>query len=124
MKSRKQIELLFSEGKMLTVYPYRVRYLQYTDGVSGTSLQAGVAVSRKGFKKAVHRNSIKRLTREAYRLQKLPLQQKLTATGQQLILFFIYTGKEVPEYALVKEKVRLILDKLIKCVEENTAQHS
>ena len=116
LKSRKLIEQLFRQGQSISVFPYRLLYLP----VAGAevqlpfSLQAGITVSSKNFKKAVHRNKIKRLTREAYRLQKPVLQQKLAETGQQLILFLIYTGREIPDFLLAKEKVQVILDKLIQ----------
>jgi ribonuclease P protein component len=78
------------------------------------SLQAGFGASSRHFKKAVDRNRIKRLGREAYRLQKGPLLQRLTEKGLSLAVFFIYTGKELPEYATVTEKIGVILQKLIK----------
>ena len=77
-------------------------------------LQAGFGASSRHFKKAVDRNRIKRLGREAYRLQKEALLQRLTEKGLSLAVFFIYTGKELPEYATVTEKIGVILQKLIK----------
>ena len=126
LKSRKLIEQLFREGKSISIFPYRVLYLpvNVADTRLTATLQSGVAVSSKNFKKAVHRNKIKRLTREAYRLQKAGLQQKLTETGKQLILFFIYTGREAPGFLLVKEKVQVILDKLILVIDENRSPHT
>ena len=50
--------------------------------------------------------------REAYRLQKKVLQEKLKEQNIQLIIFFIYTGKELPEYKEVYEKIGKGLDKL------------
>ena len=126
LKSRKLIEQSFREGKSISIFPYRVLYLpvNVADTRLTATLQSGVAVSSKNFKKAVHRNKIKRLTREAYRLQKAGLQQKLTETGKQLILFFIYTGRELPVFLLVKEKVQVILDKLILIIDENRSPHT
>ena len=126
LKSRKLIEQLFREGKSISIFPYRVLYLpvNVADTRLTATLQSGVAVSSKNLKKAVHRNKIKRLTREAYRLQKAGLQQKLTETGKQLILFFIYTGRELPVFLLVKEKVQVILDKLILIIDENRSPHT
>jgi RNase P protein component len=77
-------------------------------------LQAGFGASSRHFKKAVDRNRIKRLGREAYRLQKEPLLRRLTEKGLSLAVFFIYTGKELPEHATVTEKIGVILQKLIK----------
>ena len=76
------------------------------------SIQFGAGVSTKNFKKAVDRNRIKRLTREAYRLQKISLQEKLKTKNIQLNIFFIYTDKEMPEYNEVYKKVGSILKKM------------
>jgi ribonuclease P protein component len=115
LKSRKQIELLFSEGKKFTLTPFRVYYL--FNETANPPLQFGVGVSNKNFKKSVDRNRIKRLVKEAYRLQKIPLQQKLKEKKCQLNLFCIYTGKEIPGYKEVFEKMNKILEKLFLLID-------
>ena len=75
-------------------------------------LQFGVGVSSRNFKKSVDRNRIKRMIREAYRLQKLLLQNGLKDKNGELHIFIIYTGKEIPEYAEVHNKMKKVLDKL------------
>ena len=122
LKSRKQIEQLFSEGKNFPLSPFRIYYL-VTPVINNppSNLQFGAGVSGKNFKKAVDRNRIKRLMREAYRLQKNELQETLTQKKLQLNVFFIYTSKELPLFSLVKEKVNVILNKLIKVVNENNS---
>jgi ribonuclease P protein component len=80
-------------------------------------LQAGFGASSRHFKKAVDRNRIKRLCREAYRLQKQPLFQRLKEKGSSLAVFFIYTGKELPDYHAVTDKIGVALQKLIKAME-------
>lgn len=115
LKRRKIIEQLFSEGRSVAVFPIRAQYKIY-DNVLTNPLQAGFSVSSRNFKKAVDRNRIKRLMREAYRLQKNTLQETLQTKQQQLALFFIYTGKELPDYATVSERVGIILNKLLKTI--------
>jgi ribonuclease P protein component len=109
IKSRKIIEGLFAEGKKLTATPYKV-YYSLTANTAG--LKFGIGVSAKSFKKAVDRNKIKRLTREAYRLQKNSLEQKVNAKAIQLDLFFIYTARELPVYNSVYEAMGKIIRKL------------
>jgi ribonuclease P protein component len=110
LKSRKIIEHLFSEGKSFMVSPFRVSYL--FDQKASSPLQFGTGVSTKHFKKAVDRNRIKRLAREAWRLQKTGLQEKLKEQNRQLSVFIIYTSKELPKYKEVSEKMNKIIDKL------------
>ncbi len=123
LKSRKQIEQLFSEGKKFTVTPFRIFYLFQSSLITDHlifKLQFGVGVSVKNFRKAVDRNRIKRLTREAYRVQKNELTEKLKVSGSKLNVFFIYTAKEIPDFKLVKDKVALVLKKFEKIVDEKT----
>ena len=122
LKSRKQIEQLFAEGKTFPLSPFRVHYLVSPLNTGTVShLQFGAGVSGKNFKRAVDRNRIKRLTREAYRLQKNQLQGILRQKNFQLNLFFIYTAKELPQFNNVKEKVNVILNKVIKIIDENNS---
>jgi ribonuclease P protein component len=112
LKSRKVIELLFKEGKSYTAFPLKVLYAVVKD--SSTPLQAGVSTSSRKFKKSVERNRVKRILREAYRLQKKPVQQALQEKKISLALFFIYVGKELPGFPEVYEKMGIILQKLQK----------
>ena len=86
-------------------------------GPSHASLQAGFGAGSRHFKKAVDRNRIKRLSREAYRVQKQPLIDLLAEKGLSMALFFIYTGKELPDHITVKAKIGVALQKLIKEVK-------
>jgi ribonuclease P protein component len=117
LKSRKSIDQLFSEGKKIVVAPFRVLYL-LTRTEEKSSLLFGTGVSAKNFKKAVDRNRIKRLMREGYRLQKKNLQEKIQASNIQLNVFFIYTGKELPEYDEVYKKMSIVLNKLEMLIKQ------
>jgi ribonuclease P protein component len=119
LKSRKQLEQLFAGGKKITVAPFRISYS--TSPSEKPVLQFGVGVSSKNFKKAVDRNRIKRLVREAWRLAKndpiaIGLKEKVKTDKKQVSVFFIYTGKELPDYKLVSEKVNNTINKLIQLV--------
>ena len=123
LKSRKLTEALFSKGQRITIYPYRVFYLfQKNENAPVKSrLQCGVGAGTRNFKKAVDRNRIKRLTREAWRLQKTALDQTMKNHSHTLSLFLIYTGKELPAFSFVKEKLAVILEKLLIIADENPA---
>ncbi|HMO34223.1 MAG TPA: ribonuclease P protein component [Lacibacter sp.] len=108
IKSRKRMEQLFREGRALQVPPLRASYILLEEPV----LQFGVGVGTRHFKKAVDRNRIKRLLREAYRLQKQPLQEALQKTNRGLALFVMYTGRELPDYHRVYEKMTYVLAQL------------
>jgi ribonuclease P protein component len=116
LKSRKQTELLFREGKKFSIHPFRIFYTSAKKEKAG--LLFGVGVSSKLFKKAVDRNRVKRLVREAYRLQKNALQDQLKEQGIGMDVFFIYTTKELPLYKEVYEKTGKVLAKLGSIIAE------
>lgn len=115
LKSRKQIEFLFQQGQRFAAPLFRVFYAikkKEPKETTGSPLQFGVGASSRFFKKAVDRNRIKRLGREAWRLQKQELLQVLEEQNKQLDVFFIYTGKELPAYAEVFAATTGIIQKL------------
>jgi ribonuclease P protein component len=116
LKSRKLIERLFKEGENFSLFPFRVLYFFLEENSSG--LQAGFSASSRNFKKATDRNRIKRLIKEAYRLQKNELAATLKKNGKQLIVFFIYTGKELSDYNMLQKKMIQVLQKLITLTDD------
>jgi ribonuclease P protein component len=117
LKSRKQIEELFLNGRNFSVFPLRVTY-QFIPS-EDTIAQVGVTAGKRYFKKAVDRNRIKRLLREAYRLQKNDLIEALGQKGQKGFLFFMYTDKTITSFEVVKEAMNGCLKRLEKFVRAN-----
>jgi ribonuclease P protein component len=119
LKSRKLIDQVFSDGKKFSLAPFRIHYL-YIDHATGgnTILKFGAGVSTKIFKKAVDRNRVRRLTKEAWRLQKNLLKEKLPAK-KQLSVFLVYTAKEIEGFHFLSEKIKKIIDKLLVAVNES-----
>lgn len=116
LKSRKSIDTLFSKGKNFSHYPFKFIWLPHNNI---SSLQAGIGVSSRLFKKAVDRNRIKRLMREAWRLQKNPLQLYLAESEKHLSVFILYIGKEIPAYTQVYEKIGSGIQRLHKIINEH-----
>jgi ribonuclease P protein component len=114
LKSRKLIEQVFREGRNFMVFPYKVFYLAIGRSDAPAPLQAGFGASSRHFKRAVDRNRIKRLGREAYRVQKQALFDHLRARGISMAVFFVFTGKELPDHKTATGKIGLILQKLIR----------
>lgn len=115
LKSKIIIEKLFSEGKTVSAYPLRLVYLK-TALTENVSIQTGVSVSKRNFKLAVDRNRIKRLLREAYRLNKNKHFNTITSQYAFMILYF---GKDVPTYDFVENKVSTLFEKFSKVEAEN-----
>ncbi|NJO25509.1 MAG: ribonuclease P protein component [Bacteroidia bacterium] len=123
LKSRKRIEQLFGGGKSFVVSPFRVYCLVDVESSTANEnkavLQFGVGASSRNFKRAVDRNRIKRLIKEAWRLQNQALKEKVKSSGKQMNVFIIYTGKELPDFDMIKSKVSVVLKKLIVKPDED-----
>jgi ribonuclease P protein component len=117
LKSRKQIEELFLNGKNFSVYPLRVTY-QFLPSEE-TVVQVGVTAGKKYFKRAVDRNRIKRLIREAYRIQKNDLVETLKQKRQKGFLFFVYTDKTIASFSVITGAMSKALKRLEKITEAN-----
>ena len=111
LKSRKQIDGLFAARKGFAVFPIRVMY-QFVSAEEHAGLQIGVSASKRSFKKAVDRNRVKRLLREAYRLQKEPIQEQLKTAGRRGLVFFLYTDKSVASFNEIEAAMAKCLKKL------------
>ncbi|MHA7056893.1 ribonuclease P protein component [Aquimarina sp. M1] len=109
LKKKKEIELLFSEGKSIAKHPIRLIYRKSTLEKDG-SIRVAVSVSKRNFKKAVDRNRIKRLLRECYRKNKYLV---VNNTTYHFDFMFLFTGKEMPDYKLSEAKIKEIIQKFI-----------
>ena len=116
LKSRKVIDQVFKKGKHFSVFPVRASYT--FSGTIGSSLQCGFGTSSRNFGRSTDRNRIKRLLREAWRLNKHPLQEAVGQKNVKLAVFIIFVGKELPTWELVSEKITVILQRLTRIVHE------
>jgi len=110
LKSRKALNALFTGGKSFAVFPVKIFWMPAAPD-SDRPMQAGVGVSARHFKKAVDRNRIKRLLRECYRLNKHSLLATLETKEKKVVVFFLYVGKELPDYTMLNEKMQQALTK-------------
>ncbi|MDO9137001.1 MAG: ribonuclease P protein component [Lutibacter sp.] len=115
LKSRKLIEHLFGEGKRVKSFPLQLIYLQINHD-SEFPVKVGFSVPKKVVKLAVDRIRIKRMMREAYRLNKYLISENIK---EPYIFMFIYTAKEEPEYADLEEIFKKVFVKFLSKIEED-----
>jgi ribonuclease P protein component len=100
ISSQKEIDFVFAQGNSFTVFPLRIVYLERRP-IAGGEVAIFVSVPKRKFKHAVDRNYIKRLIREAYRLNKRSLEWiKNKDTG--LLIAFLFVGNEPVSYKEVE----------------------
>jgi ribonuclease P protein component len=114
LKSKKIIDLLFSEGKSVSKYPLRLVFVKH-DFEEDVPLKMGVSVSKKYFKKAVDRNYFKRLLRECYRLNKHLLTENIE---DKYCCMFFYQTNEKLSYEDISQKTIQLFEKFLKTIQE------
>ena len=118
IRSLKAIRRLFSEGRGGFVYPNRYMALSSDSAQSEESKpeERGVevlfSVPKKFHKRANKRNLLKRRMREAYRLNRHLLVEKLGAQAKELDLALIYSAKELHSYKTIENVIRKVLEQV------------
>ncbi|CAL2103813.1 Ribonuclease P protein component [Tenacibaculum sp. 190130A14a] len=114
LKSRKLIGKLYEEGISIKVFPLRMVYIQ-AEHTSKYPAQVGVSVPKRNFKKAVDRNRIKRLLREAYRKEKLTVYNNI---DKPYVFMISYLAKEEWEYANIEHKMKKLLTLFVQDISK------
>lgn len=93
LKKNTEIALLFEKGKWRSCGNLRIIILKDKPNLEVENHKFGVSVSKRYFKKAVHRNRVKRLLRECYRLNKDLFKE---AFGERTLAMMFWVSPEMP----------------------------
>ncbi|MCX7954245.1 MAG: ribonuclease P protein component [Bacteroidales bacterium] len=101
---KKDFDKLFKKGNLLSLFPFKVYYL-FTPGYP--LVKISVSISTNLFKRAIQRNYIKRIIKEAYRKNKhLLLTNDLK---HNILINFTYVNKHIISYHEMETYIKNIL---------------
>jgi len=97
------IEDLFKSGTTIKSYPLIaiIKPIEFNDK---TPFKIVFSAPKRTFRKAFQRNRIKRICKEAVRLNKSILENYLTENGIQLAVFLVYSAKEELDHQQLNKK--------------------
>lgn len=110
--SVKEIQRLFKEGKKLYTFPFSCQYDTFESQDQKVPFQIVISVPKRNFKKAVDRNRLKRLIREAFRKNKVILEAHLEQKNLGMTFVLVYTHKEQFTYKEFNDRIEVFLKRL------------
>lgn len=117
IRGEKRIETLFTHGSSFMAYPFRVVWLKGETRAT-TSVSLLVSIPKKRLKRAVDRNRMKRLTREAYRLHKQSLTGVMAACKGRLDVALVYVKDEPGDFVTVEKGVVRAIRELGRTIQK------
>ena len=112
---QREIDSLFNRGNAFISYPLRIIYLEQKP-FSEATISILISVPKKKFKRAVKRNRMKRLVREAYRQKKAALVSHCREKESGLLIVFLFIGNELCTWkemeAAMEKALGILKDKM------------
>lgn len=103
-----RVEALFTKGGSFMAYPFRVVFLE-NNLYSSHPISVLISIPKRRIRHAVKRNRIRRLTIEAYRLNKHLFDISALPKGKGVDAAFVYVKDEVCDYSTAERGVRKAL---------------
>ncbi|GAB4313655.1 MAG: hypothetical protein Kow00127_04720 [Bacteroidales bacterium] len=121
LRRKNIIDHLFRQGNRISQYPLTLIWCE-ADLPEEVPVQVMFAVSKKKVRKAWKRNRIRRQMREAWRLNRHQLAEKVESSDGQIAVSVIYGDSELPDYQKLEAKIILALQRLQEEYEKTHRQ--
>ena len=112
------IEDVFATGDLIKSYPFVAR-IKFTKLPKQVPFQLVFSAPKRTFRKAYQRNKVKRLCKEAFRLNKYELESALTDSNKQLALFLVFTSRDKITFDVLEKRVQKLIKKIIIQLESH-----
>ena len=119
LKNKKVLSRLFDRNvaQSFSTYPIRLIWVDIDPPLNEYPVLFSMSVPKRAFPKAHQRNRIRRQIREAYRLHKHLLYEKLDGKNQQFGFMLLYTAKEALSYEQIERAIQKMIPRFLKQVE-------
>lgn len=116
--SKVLIEELFKSGTTIKSYPLIaiIKPVEFSDKIP---FKIVFSAPKRTFRKAFQRNRIKRICKEAVRLNKSILESYLIENKKQLALFLVYSSKDELNHTQLEKKVVKLFNEIIKSLNDD-----
>lgn len=112
LSSLAAVRRLFQDGASGFVYPFR--YMVITEKSATPTVEALFSVPKRYHKRANKRNTLRRRTKEAYRLNKAILTFSALAKSQTVDIALVYSSKEILPYKTIEYAICKILNEIVE----------
>jgi ribonuclease P protein component len=112
---------IIKKGGVFFCYPFRCMYV--TSPADKFEMKVALSVSKRNVKLSVDRNRIKRMIREAYRLQKNEILTTHLHLKKEILILLIYIEKKEIPYTILQKQLNILLNRLIKINLKNDVKN-
>ena len=120
LRSRIAIDHLFDDGVSLMAFPLRAAFRLRPRGEN--PVQFLISIPKKRIRKAVNRVTLRRRTREAYRLNRNELLlAQLEQLDMGVDIAFVYLDSKPAPYSVINEKMTSLLTRIAQAAIDQSS---
>lgn len=114
LKSKSIVDRVYANGVSVTAYPLRAVFLELQPHEQEAVATILISVAKKRFRHAVDRNLLKRRIREAYRLNKHILTDRLAEENKKMAVAILYIDTKHNSTELLQRKMVKLLAAILE----------